>query len=122
MDKTFGGTLRRLRLAHGHGLRAFAELVGLDPGNLSRMERGQLRPPAEAVIRKLAKAMALSQRDTQALVDLAAAERLEIGAAKPLKGYIRRQGELIPLLLRTVKDKRLTREEIASLIDEINGK
>ena len=44
----FGKQLKKERLAHGWGLREFAELTGLNPGHLSRIENGK-RPPTENV-------------------------------------------------------------------------
>ncbi|MHA4950693.1 helix-turn-helix domain-containing protein [Micromonospora sp. SD19] len=41
---TVGETLRRLRIASGHSLSAFAEIIRYDKGYLSRIETGQRRP------------------------------------------------------------------------------
>jgi transcriptional regulator with XRE-family HTH domain len=44
----FGKQMKKERLAHGWGLREFAQLTGLNPGHLSRIENGK-RPPTENV-------------------------------------------------------------------------
>jgi transcriptional regulator with XRE-family HTH domain len=44
----FGKQMRKERLARGLGLREFAQLTGLNPGHLSRIENGK-RPPTENV-------------------------------------------------------------------------
>jgi len=44
----FGKQMRKERLAHGWGLREFAQLTGLNAGHLSRIENGK-RPPTENV-------------------------------------------------------------------------
>src|SRR5580698_7142465 len=44
----FGKQMKKERLAHGWGLREFAQMTGLNPGHLSRIENGK-RPPTENV-------------------------------------------------------------------------
>jgi transcriptional regulator with XRE-family HTH domain len=44
----FGKQMRKERLAHGWGLREFAQLTSLNAGHLSRIENGK-RPPTENV-------------------------------------------------------------------------
>jgi transcriptional regulator with XRE-family HTH domain len=43
----FGEYIKNLRLARRITLRAFAEIVGADPANYSKLERGKLPPPAD---------------------------------------------------------------------------
>jgi len=43
----FGEYLKRLRCQQGFSLRDFASLIGVDSGNLSKIERGILKPPAD---------------------------------------------------------------------------
>lgn len=47
-DYSFGGLVRSLRLKRGLTLRAGAKLLGMDPGNLSKLERSELDPPKSA--------------------------------------------------------------------------
>lgn len=42
---TFGQRLRERRIAKGYSLRKFAELVGVSPTYLSRVEQGNVDPP-----------------------------------------------------------------------------
>jgi transcriptional regulator with XRE-family HTH domain len=44
----FGKQMKKERLAHGLGLREFAQLTGINAGHLSRIENGK-RPPTENV-------------------------------------------------------------------------
>jgi len=44
----FGKQMKKERLARGWGLREFAQMTGLNPGHLSRIENGK-RPPTENV-------------------------------------------------------------------------
>ena len=43
--KTFGQKYKELRLKRGFSLREFCRINGLDPSNLSKMERDVLPPP-----------------------------------------------------------------------------
>ncbi|MCH8979366.1 MAG: helix-turn-helix transcriptional regulator [Armatimonadetes bacterium] len=41
----FGEMLRKMRLERDMGLRMFSLACGIDPSNLSKIERGKLEPP-----------------------------------------------------------------------------
>lgn len=56
--KTFGDTLRELRVAQQLGLREMAGKVGISPAYLSRIERGKEPPPSPEVIKALARVLA----------------------------------------------------------------
>ena len=43
----FGEFIKDLRLARRITLRTFAEAINMDPGNYSKIERGQLQPPTD---------------------------------------------------------------------------
>jgi len=45
-DSTFGERVRAARRAHGISLRAFASIIEISPTYLSKIERGELPPPA----------------------------------------------------------------------------
>ncbi len=45
-DYSFGGWLRYSRLEKEITLRQAAEKIGMDPGNLSKLERSELDPPS----------------------------------------------------------------------------
>ncbi len=44
-----GMVIRAFRIQNEISLREFAKKVGIDPSNLSKMERGKTKPPAELV-------------------------------------------------------------------------
>ena len=46
-DSSFGATVRRLREEKKIGLRKFAQMVGMSPTYLSKVERDEFAPPAE---------------------------------------------------------------------------
>lgn len=47
-DYSFGGWLRTIRLSKGFTLRKAAQEMGMNAGNLSRLERSELNPPKSA--------------------------------------------------------------------------
>ena len=54
-NQAFGARVRQLREARGIGLRRFAKVVELSPTYLSKVERGQLPPPAEDKVLAIAR-------------------------------------------------------------------
>lgn len=55
--KTFGQLLKGFRVAKGLGLRATARRCGVTWSYLAKVEREEMEPPAERVIRALAKVL-----------------------------------------------------------------
>lgn len=118
----FGNYLKDLRLKHGFGLRAFSVALRMDAGNLSRIERSKSRPPREDVFfEDVANVLGLDVNDPQIVQmrDLAMNERFE--EVSPEIGGYAKNVQLIPLLLRTVSNKKLSREQMADLIEEIKS-
>ena len=109
-----------MRLSRKYGLRRFAEFADIDPGNLSRLERGKLRPPLDEEITRIARLLKLEVSERDKLLDLARAERMSFVAGKPLEAYIKGKGELIPIMLRSIQDKKLSEDELKKLIEYIN--
>ena len=64
----FGKEVRRLRLARAAGLRQFAKSVGMSPTYLSKVERGDFPPPAEAVVKAIARML---EQDSDRMMVLA---------------------------------------------------
>ena len=56
-DSSFGATVRRLREEKKIGLRKFAQIVGMSPTYLSKVERDQFNPPSEEKIKAIAAAL-----------------------------------------------------------------
>ena len=77
MATQFGNFFRQRRKTLGGSLREFCRRNGFDPGNLSRLERGLLKPPhAKDILESYAKALKLEPKSSEwhLLFDLAAAE------------------------------------------------
>ena len=118
---SFGAYLRRLRLEAGFGLRTFADLSGMQPSNLSRIESGRLAPPQDAaIIRRLAKALGLGE-DSAEYVELNnLASQARPGTMPPDLAEYAGTKRGIPLLLRTVKGKNLDEAEFRKLAEYID--
>lgn len=118
-DASFGAWLKGQRARRRLTLRAFAQKAEIDPGNLSRYERGVLAPPQdEAVLERIGAALGLrpASREWKEMVDLAA-----IGAGR-IPPDIARDPKLLgalPILFRTVKGKKLSREDLIRLAQRI---
>lgn len=119
MSRKFGALLKRHRLAKGQTLRAFCLEHGLDPSNLSRMERGLYPPPqSHELLEKYAVALGLKPGSDEWLefFDVAAAERGEIPAD------LLSDAELVdklPVLFRTMRAKQISPEVLDDLVERI---
>jgi HTH-type transcriptional regulator, competence development regulator len=67
-EKTFGASVRAWREEKEIGLRRFADLVGMSPTYLSKIERDEFPPPGEEKVKSIAKAL---DRDADELLALA---------------------------------------------------
>jgi transcriptional regulator with XRE-family HTH domain len=114
----FGEYLRLLRLENEITLREFAKKTGIDVAYLSRLERSIILPPQKReIIDNISKTLGLDSDQRQKLNELA---NLENGKyPNDLKDKIS-QMEAIPILLRTINNKKLTDEEIKKLAERIN--
>ena len=118
----FGECLKEIRLEAGFGLRSFSQAISMDAGNLSRLERGKHRPPKGGVFYEdVAHVLNLNAKDQriQRLRDLAMEERLS-EVSTEVSSYAR-EVELVPLLLRTISDKKLSKDQIHELVEEIKA-
>lgn len=66
MSSPFSVFFRDLRLRHGLSQQEIADQLGYEQGYISAIELGK-KSPSEALLKKLAKAMNLSERDQEAL-------------------------------------------------------
>ena len=64
----FGAHLRKLRVQRGIGLRKMAMIIGISPTYLSKIERGEMPPPAEEQVVALAKIL---EQDTDVFLGMA---------------------------------------------------
>lgn len=103
--KTFGETIRDLRVAQDLGLRDTATKVGISPAYLSRIERGKERPPRPEVTKELAKMLAA---DPDVLFRLSSSTDPEV------VDFLHDQPEVMNLL-RFIKESGFSETEIDRL-------
>lgn len=66
----FGERLRQLREEKGLSMRQLAKRSGVDVGVISRVERGQYKPPKITTIERLGRALDLSEAEEEELLQL----------------------------------------------------
>lgn len=109
--KSFGETLRDLRIAQDYGLRETAGKAGISPAYLSRIERGKERPPKPEIIKTLAKILAT---DPDLLFKLSSSTDPEIDT------YLHETPEAIQLL-RLLKEQEFTCDEFQKILEFTKG-
>jgi transcriptional regulator with XRE-family HTH domain len=118
----FGEFFKAKRQVLGLTLREFCLKHKLDPGNMSRMERGLLPPPQERQrLEEYAKYLELKPGSDHwyTFFDLAAA------AKGRLPEELLADQEIVaklPLVFRTLRGKRLSEQQLSELIKTIRGK
>lgn len=119
MHEKFGEIFKRLRIASGQTLRAFCAKHELDPGNISKLERGRVAPPeSQEILESYAKALKLKKgsEDRQAFFDAAAAECGRVPAD------LLEDDELVdklPVLFRALRDTKPHADGLDELIEKI---
>ncbi len=108
----FGLKIKELRLSLNYSLRGFCLEYGLDPGNLSKIERGILPPPKD--ISKYAKAFKIKKGSEQwkELEDLA----LKSLAAESFVNVEDEVAKRLPQFFRTIDNENLTSEKLDKII------
>lgn len=117
----FGFYLKDLRLKLGLSLREFCQAHGLDPGNMSRLERGLVPPPeSQTKVVELAGFLGLKKgsEEWQQLLDLAAAD------AGRIPEDVMSDADIVaklPILFRTLRGQKVPPEKLNELIRQIRG-
>jgi transcriptional regulator with XRE-family HTH domain len=118
MPETFGAFLRAQRIRAGYGLRTFAEKAGMQASNLSNVEHSRITPPQDrATLDGFAELLGLSDEERARLFDLAVAGRDRL-PADVATFAARTDG--IPVLLRTIENRGLSRAELEKLTKYVN--
>ena len=117
----FGEFFKAKRIALGLTLREFCFKHTLDPGNMSRLERGLLPPPEDRnVLERYAKCLNLKvgSDDWYTFFDLAAAAKGRIPAE------LMEDKEIVaklPVVFRALRGKRLTDQDLDELVKKVKG-
>lgn len=112
----FGRKFKELRLQAGLSLRQFCEDNGLDPGNISKIERGVFRAPeSPEKVEEYALALKLEPGSDNwvAFLDLAAADRGQL--PRDLVSDEAIVGRL-PVLFRTLRGQKVPTEKFDDLV------
>lgn len=116
----FGEFLQEMLIKQNMSLRELARKTGLDPSNLSKIERGVCFPPQKKeTLEKMVKALGLNKVLKQHFSDLSR----QVNSMLPEDLEDIKQNVAIPLLLRTIEKRRLTYEEtiqLAKAVEEEN--
>ncbi len=117
--RAFGELFKRKRLEAGLTLREFCRRNDLDPGNVSKLERGRAPPPGDEE-RLAAYAGMLGIRKDSAewreFVDLG------VACAGRLPADIMSDEELVsklPMIFRTCRGEKLTKRQLDALAEKI---
>lgn len=115
----FGEFFKKKRIEAGKTLRQFCIENNLDPGNISKLERGILPPPTgEEKLEYYAKCLKIKKGsdDWYELFDLA-----HVSAGRIPEEILSDSNSLskLPLVFRTLRGQKLTREQLNKLADEL---
>ena len=116
----WGEFIREKRLQAGYGLREFAGLVGILPSNYNNMEKGRASPPQEkARLDQIAETLGIEEgsEDYHRLMDLAVKGKDKLPA--DVQEYAK-ANEFVPVLLRTIENRKLTKQQFRQLVAELN--
>ena len=117
METRFGALLKNLRIEAGFGLRRFADLIEMQPSNLSALENGRRPPPTEEdKLTQIASALGLADGCKEWFSLFDAAKR-EGGLPADVQHMANRK--MVPALLRTIENCQLTDEQLGRLVKEI---
>ena len=116
----FGDFFKGKRLALKKSLRQFCQENGFDPGNLSKLERGILKPPGEKDLEKYAAALSIKKGSDawNTFFEYADISRGEIPKEVLADDEIVKK---LPLFFRTLKGEKVKKEKLAELIKLIKG-
>ncbi len=117
----FGEYFKSKRIDRGLTLRDFCKKFGLDPGNISKLERGLLPPPtSREKLEAYASFLGLKKGsdDWMEFFDHAAACRGELP-----KDFLE-DSEVVknlPVIFRTIRGKKVSAKLLDELIEKIRG-
>lgn len=115
---TFGEFFKQKRIALEKTLRQFCQENKLDPGNISKIERGKMLPPnSEEKLKEYAQCLkiAIGSKEWQNFKDLAAIDAGKIPEDIKDKELLAR----LPVFFRTLKEKKFSQQMLDELIRKI---
>ena len=112
----FGEFLKKQRLKTGYGLRSFADAIEMQPSNLSNIEHGRIpSPQGQDILTRIAETLGFKKgsKEWNALFDLAV-EGKDMKLPQDVTAFAKNNAG-IPVLLRTIENKKLTKWELKKL-------
>ena len=117
--ESFGGFFKAMRQKNGITLRQFCHKYGLDPGNVSKIERGIAAPPSShRILEKYASYLGIQENSNEwyEFFDLAAS------CSGKLPPYLMSNEQLVnklPLVFRTIRGQKLDSSKLDELAELI---
>ena len=111
--KKFGDRVRALRRAEEFGLREFAKKMSMSPTYLSRVERGEVPPPAEKKVVAIAQALGQNPDELMALAGRVPSELREIILQNPkgMADFLRTAKSLSPGQIKKLTEQAKKRTQ-----------
>ncbi len=116
--ETFGEFLKNKRISLGKTLRQFCDENDLDPGNISKIERGKMPPPtAEDKLRKYAQFLniGVGTPEWETMRDLASISAGRIPEDMQDSETLAR----LPVLFRSIRSSKFTEDELNELVRKV---
>ena len=115
---TFGEYFAQLRRERGFTLRGFCQENEIDPGNLSKVERGRTQPPKPERLARYAHALGLAEGSEEwaTLFDLAYVGR---GVIPPEILGDEELAHKLPVLFRTLRGEPVDEERVRTLAERV---
>ena len=115
--RAFGEAFRARRRGLGLTLREFCRRTGLDPGNVSRLERGRLAPPADrAKLEEYARHLDLDE-GSDAWTEFVDLGQVCAGAIPDEVMDDEALVKKLPLVFRTCSGRAPTRKQVERLVE-----
>jgi len=117
--KTFGNFFKQKRISLGLSLRELCRIYEVDPGNISKLERGLAKPPqSQEMLAKYAAMLKIEEdsEEWREFSDLAATS-----AGKIPDDVISNEEIMnaLPVLFRTARKESLNKETLMKLVSSI---
>jgi transcriptional regulator with XRE-family HTH domain len=113
----FSEILKNTRISQGLTLRACAAILGVDPSNWSKMERGVTPAPKDvAIVEKWAEAFHLTGSERGQFLDLAALSRNEIPQDMASDARVI---EALPVFFRAIRGQELEGDRLAEFMEDL---
>jgi transcriptional regulator with XRE-family HTH domain len=117
----FGEFFKKLRKKNGYTLREYCRTFKKDPGNISKMERGLMNPPKnDEELKDMAYSLRIKENSSEweQFFILASVSAGRIPTKIMSDEDVLNQ---LPIFLRTVTGKKLSKEKLEALIELIKS-